>query len=215
MNAVEVIRQIAGDEVKKQHLLELGLVTSIFPHSSSGDRDNYEVNVKLKNRNLELRKVPVATQMIGFSYIPHVGDLVLLAYIRGDINGPVILGRLYNDEDRPPESRAGEMVYISQDPPDAGLRRLFMKFPSGITLTITDDLVKTEAGNTILTMNRDGDVTINSGANVTLTADGDIDLKAQNIRINCSQSFSASAGTSATVEASANLDLKGSMVRIN
>jgi len=215
MNAIEVIRQIAGDEVKKQHLLELGIVTSIFPHSQTSDRDNYEINVKLKNRNLELRKVPVATQMIGFSYIPHVGDLVLLTFIRGDINGPVIIGRLYNDEDRPPESQGGEMVYISQDPPNASLRRLFMKFPSGITLTVTDDLVKTEAGNTVMTINRDGDVTINSGANVTVSATGDIALKAQNISMDCSQSFSVNAGTSASVEASASLDLKGSVVRIN
>jgi len=37
------------------------------------------------------------------------GELVRLA-AGGDVNGPVIVGRLYNDEDRPPANEDGKAV---------------------------------------------------------------------------------------------------------
>lgn len=102
---VEVIRKIVDAEMNKLHVAEFGVVTSIFPHSSESDKENYECNVKLKYRDLELRKVPVATQHIGLANIPNVGDLVLVTFANGDINAPVVIGRLYTDEDRPPVDR--------------------------------------------------------------------------------------------------------------
>ena len=74
---IEVIRKIIEDEINKLHIAELGEVTSIFPHSSGSDKENYECNVRLKYKDLELRRVPVATQHIGLADIPNVGDLVV------------------------------------------------------------------------------------------------------------------------------------------
>ena len=74
-NIVEVIRNIAQMEIKKVHTTELGIVTSVFPHASDTDKDNYECNIRLKDKGVELRKVPVATQQIGFVNILHTGDL--------------------------------------------------------------------------------------------------------------------------------------------
>ena len=72
---IEVIRKIAENEVKKMHITELGVVTSVFPHSTESDKDNYECNIKLKDKDVELRKVPVTTQHVGLANILHVGDL--------------------------------------------------------------------------------------------------------------------------------------------
>ena len=223
MKAVEVIKKIAEDEAKKLNIVEMGIVTSIFPHSDASDKDNYECNVKLKNRDLELRKVPIATQHIGFTYVPNVGDMVLLAFINGNINAPVVIGRLYNDENIPPVNEAGEIIFESPDPEKSGLRRLYMKFPKGIVLTITDDELKAEVGKSVVTIKTDGDVTIESNAkfdikakgNTTVTSDGDLSLLAQNIKIESKQGLDLKAGTKAKVEASATLDLKGAMVNIN
>ena len=223
MKAVEVIKKIAEDEAKKLNIVEMGIVTSIFPHSDASDKDNYECNVKLKNRDLELRKVPITTQHIGFTYVPNVGDMVLLAFINGNINAPVVIGRLYNDENIPPVNEAGEIRCESPDPEKSGLRRLYMKFPSGIVLTITDDELKAEVGKSVVTIKTDGDVTIESNAkfdikakgNTTVTSDGDLSLLAQNIKIESKQGLDLKAGTEAKVEASATLDLKGAMVNIN
>lgn len=113
---VSVMQQVAAREVEKIYTTELGVVTAIFPHASDGDKNNYQCSVKLKNRkdtngeDFELRKVPVATGHIGFASIPNVEDLVLVQFIGGDINAPVITGRLYNDKDIPPVGDKNQMV---------------------------------------------------------------------------------------------------------
>jgi uncharacterized protein involved in type VI secretion and phage assembly len=223
MKAVEVIKKIAEDEVKKLNMVEMGIVTSIFPHSDANDHNNYECNVKFKNRNLELRKVPIATWHIGLTSVPSVGDLVLIAFIQGNINAPVVIGRLYNDEDIPPVHEAGEIVFESPDAKKSEVRRLFMKFPNGIVLTITDDELKAEVGKSVVTIQTDGDVTIESNAkfdikakgNTTVASDGDLSLSARNIRIESKQGLDLKAGTTASVEATATLDIKGALININ
>lgn len=215
MKAIEVIKKIAEDEAKKLHIVEMGIVTSIFPHAGAGDKDNYECNVKLKNRDLELRKVPIATQHMGFTYVPNVGDLVLLAFVNGNINAPIVIGRLYNDENRPPVNNAGEIIFESPDSKKDGIRRLYMKFPSGIILTITDDELKAEVGKSVVTIKTDGDITIESNAKLdikskgdtTLSSEGNVSLSGQNIKIEASGTLD--------IEASGTLDIKGSMVNIN
>jgi uncharacterized protein involved in type VI secretion and phage assembly len=223
MRAIEVIKKIAEDEAKKLHIVELGVVNSIFPHSEESDNDNYECNVKLKNRDIELRKVPIATQHIGFAYVPNIGDLVILAFVNGNINAPIVIGRLYNDENRPPANKAGEIIFESPDPTQNDLRRLYMKFQSGIVLTITDEELKAEVGKSIVTIKTDGDIKIESNAkldiitrgNTSIKADGDLSLSGQNIKIESQQSLNLIAGSTGKLEASATLNIKGAMVNIN
>jgi uncharacterized protein involved in type VI secretion and phage assembly len=215
MNAVEVIKKIAEDETKKLHLLELGVVTSIYPHAGSSDKDNYECNVRLKNRDLELRRIPIATSHIGLVCVPNVGDLVILGFVNGNINAPLVLGRLYNDEDRPPVNNAGEMVYKSPDAAKKGVRRVNLELPNGISLTITDDEFRAEIGSSVVTIKTDGAVTIDSNAGITIKAKGDMALSASNITIESQQALDLKAGSTATMKASATLEIKGAMVNIN
>lgn len=215
MNAVEVIKKIAEDETKKLHLLELGVVTSIFPHAGSSDKDNYECNVRLKNRDLELRKIPIATSHIGLVSVPNVGDLVVLGFVGGNINAPLVLGRLYNDEDRPPVNDAGEIVYKSPDSKKNGVRRLNLELPNDITITITDDEFKAEIGSSVVTIRTGGAVTIESNAGVTIKAKGDMLLSGSNITVESQQALELKAGTTGTLKASATLDISGAMVNIN
>src|SRR4051812_38937053 len=113
---VSIMQQVAAREVEKIYTTELGEVTATMPHASDGDTNNYQCSVKLKNRKMadgsdfELRKVPVATGHIGLANIPNVGDLVLVQFIGGDLNAPVITGRLYNDTDKPPVSDTSQVV---------------------------------------------------------------------------------------------------------
>jgi phage baseplate assembly protein gpV len=215
MNAVEVIKKIAEDETKKLHLLELGVVTSIFPHAGSSDKDNYECNVRLKNRDLELRKIPIATSHIGLVSVPNVGDLVVLGFVGGNINAPLVLGRLYNDEDRPPVNDAGEIVYKSPDSKKNGVRRLNLELPNDITITITDDEFKAEIGSSVVTIKTGGAVTIDSNAGITIKAKGDMAFSGSNIKIESQQALELKAGTTGTLKASATLDISGAMVNIN
>src|SRR5215472_5537483 len=115
--------------MSKYRIMEMGTVTSVFPHSDQNDKDNYECNVKLKNKDLELRKVPLATQGIGLAHVPRVGEMVLVAFLEGDINSPIILGRLYNDQDRPPVSKDEGIIFQPPFKQDNDKRRLHMELP--------------------------------------------------------------------------------------
>jgi len=239
ISLVEAMRDVAQREVKKIRLPELGVVTSIFPHSSAGDKDNYECNVRLKNVNVELRRVQIATQCTGLVEVPRVGDLVLVAFINGDINAPVVIGRLYNDEDRPPINRAEEVVYIPPYARNPDVRRIYLEFPGGMILRITDDEVAVNAGETRVIVQRSGDVIVESKANVNVKADGDalieakgnMTFSASSVKINSKKDLNMESGTdmkikSGTsaeitsssqmkVEAGAQMRIRGATVHIN
>jgi phage baseplate assembly protein gpV len=156
---VAIMKKVAENEARRLSTLELGVVTSVFPHASDSDKDNYQCSVKLKHRkqpdgsDFELRKVPVATSHIGLANIPNVGDLVVLGFLNGDINAPIILGRLYNDEDVPPKNDVGQMVLEGVE-----------------TVTLT-----TKKG-TKIEIDKDG--------NVIIEAKGDVTLKGGEVKIN-------------------------------
>jgi uncharacterized protein involved in type VI secretion and phage assembly len=239
MSIVETMKVVAQRELHKLHLPTLGVVTSIFPHSSASDKDNYECNVRLKNTELELRKVPIATQCIGLAGIPRVGDLVIIVFINGDINAPIIVGRLYNDEDRPPLNTAEEIVYVPPYEANAEVRRVYLEFPQGMIFRITDDEVDIKAGDTKVIVTRDGDVVIESKSNVSVVADGDATLKSKgkmnisgqsvkiesdldlnitsgnNMEINSKNSADIKSSVSMKVEAGTDVKIKGSIVNIN
>jgi hypothetical protein len=194
MSVITLIQAIVRDELRRQHIGDLGVVTSIFPHSDNGDRDNYECNVLLKNSGLELRRVPVATPTIGGAAIPNVEDLVLVAFVGGDINQPVIVGRLYNDQQRPPPNQPNEIVYHL--PLDAGddaalklairsggdhdpVRQVELQMGAKLTARFTDGdpLVNLETEKAKIQVAANGNITIESQGNVEIKASGGLALK--------------------------------------
>jgi uncharacterized protein involved in type VI secretion and phage assembly len=215
---VETMRGIAKIEIDKLQMPTLGIVTSIFPHANANDKDNYECNVRLKSTDIELRKVPFATQCIGLAGIPRVGDLVLLVFVNGDINAPIAVGRLYNDEDRPPTNNPEEMVYIPPYKANTKARRIYLEFPQGMIFKITDDQVDIKAGDTKLLITRNGDVLIESKANVSVVADGDATLKAKGnlaisadtVKIESKQDMDLKSGNALRLNSTADTQIKGS-----
>jgi uncharacterized protein involved in type VI secretion and phage assembly len=218
MEIVETMRGIAKIEVDKLQLPTLGVVTSIFPHSKESDKDNYECNVRLKSADVELRKVPFATQCIGLAGIPRVGDLVLLVFINGDINAPIAVGRLYNDEDRPPLNDAEEMIYVPPYQPNSKARRFYLEFPQDMIFKITDEQVDIKAGETKVLITRNGDVLIESKANVNVVAEGDATLKAKGnlaisgdtVKIESKQDMNLKSGNALKIDSTADAEIKGS-----
>lgn len=159
---IGTIQKIAAREIRKVHLMELGVVTSVFPHSEDSDNENYECNVKLKDRgDMELRKVPVLSQHIGLSNIPHVNDLVLVSFINGDINAPIIIGRLYNDEDRPPVSKQEEIIYKPPYQKNAELKRINITLPEDtVKIDIHDNKIEVQTGKAKISMEDTGIISI-------------------------------------------------------
>jgi uncharacterized protein involved in type VI secretion and phage assembly len=197
----ESIQRIVQDELQSVRTAELAVVQEQHP----SDPDNYACTVVLRDSGIVLRNVPVATSRIGAVAIPAVGELVLVQFVGGDINAPVIVGRLYNDRDRPPENEDGRAVlhlplgasddsavHIELKSGDA--RELSVQLGSAVTFVLRDEnpVVEIDAGGQAkVTIERDGTVAVKSS--------GKLELKANEI----------------TVEAQGKLTLKGATVNIN
>jgi uncharacterized protein involved in type VI secretion and phage assembly len=145
---------------------------------------------------------------------PRVGDTVVVAFVGGDINGPVVIGSLYDDQQHPPKGAPDEIVY--EVPDDASsARRIEVKTASGHTVTVTDDDVKIVMGDTSLEIAADGAVTVQCATDFVVDAQGDVTIKAgRNVAIEASVNATLKAGAKGTLEAAAAATLKGSTTTI-
>jgi len=219
---IELFKFIVREEIRKLKILDIGTVTSVFPHSSSGDKDNYECNVKLRDYDLELRRVPVATQLIGLSYIPSVGDLVLVAYVDGNINAPVIIGRLYNDKQRPPLSKEEEIVF-EPNYSRSTRRRIHFKLPSGITFTVEDEVITLKTEKYKVKIKNNGEISIETNGKISISSKNDVEivssrklrLEAANVEIFSRNDLEIKTSSSGLIQAIGKLDIKGSIINLN
>lgn len=110
-NILEIVRQVVAQELSRQRSARLGVVSAVFAHAGKDDDNNYEINVRLKHEDLELRKVPMAVTHVGVAAPPRTGDLVLVQFINGDLNQPVVTGRFYHADERPPLHKEDEVLF--------------------------------------------------------------------------------------------------------
>jgi|GEM_PF-947131 len=172
----------------------------------------------------------------GIYFVPEVDDEVLVGFEMGDSNMPVVLGSLWNGADKPPQSainpggddgelskndnkvlytRAGHQIILS-DKDGAGKIKI-------IDRTGKNTMIIDSKENTIsITADKDYNLTVKG--NITMKADGDFKLEAQNVSIDAKMSCKIKAGgggaeiTSSAMmklDASAKMDIGGAMIDIN
>ena len=152
----------------------------------------------------------------GTLWLPEVGDEVLLAFEKGDIEHPFVIGALWNGKDKPPETNA-----------DGENNTKKIRSRSGHQITMIDKTgeesleVKTKGGHTILLDDKAGSAKVeikdSSGSNKiviettqnSLTIESGLSLKIK------SQKIDIEAGASMTIKASGTLTIQGALVRIN
>lgn len=195
---ISTIQEIIRQELRTVRVSELGIVEAVYPHSSTRDDDNYGCDVRLKNSGLLLKRVPLATSHIGTAAIPNIGDLVLLTFDKGDINQPIIIGRMYHNEARAPLNNSDEVIFrlplassdektlkaairniSANDVP----REILVEMAPKITLHVTDNSVQAVAGKTEMKLNQPGSsggtVTVTAGrTKITMNQDGDVIIEA-------------------------------------
>lgn len=207
IDVVTILRSIVREELTRHLGNELGIVTEVFP--GDGAENNHQASVRLRSSGTELQHVPVMVGRMGFSMLPEVGDLVLLAFANGDINAPVVIGSLYDSEKQSPEAGPLETVYQPFGDEDSSIRRFHLELPSGNTLTIDDDKLQIENGDTKIMIQRDGDVTVKSAAKVTIESSGDIVIDAGgNLQLSAQQNVTIK-GLSSTLEGQSDAKVKG------
>lgn len=149
----------------------------------------------------------------GSHFVPEIGDEVLVSFLNGDIESPVIMGALWNDERTPPynntdenniraiKSRSGHEL-IFDDTEDA--LRLEIKSAGERKITLSDKNEKISIddgkGNSIVINTQENSISIESSMDVKVNASGNIELK---------------SGANINIEAGGILTLAGAMIKIN
>ncbi len=154
--------------------------------------------------------MPMGGKDRGVYFLPEVGDEVLVAFERGDVRFPYVVGSLWNGVDKSPESNADgnndkRMIKtrkghkLTFDDGAKGLVRLELN--DGKKLEIDDDGIKLDDGQG----NR---LAIDSkGGSVTLQAATSLSLKAPKIEIQATGALD--------LKATATASLSGALVKIN
>jgi uncharacterized protein involved in type VI secretion and phage assembly len=164
----------------------------------------------------------------GFYVLPEINDEVIVGFIDGDVNYPVVLGGLWNGKDAPPQLSSA----VSNGTVDI---REF-KTRVGHVLRFTDksgdekiELIDKTGSNLIKIVSGENTISINAAKDIVLEAKGDIVLKAVNIKLEGSAKVEVgapvveAAGDSqinlkapmATLAGSGMTKITGGMVQIN
>ena len=168
---VEIIRRVVQQELARDRGTLLGVVTTVHPHETDDDENNYEADVRVKHENLELRRVPIAVGHVGVAAPPRVGDLVLVQFLNGDSNQPLVTGRFYHADERPPLHLEDEVLFEQRVAADGTLNHL--RFSPNGSILLQRDVTEqgendSEAKATIKIDGKTGDIRITSGEQIAV-----------------------------------------------
>ena len=183
---------------------------------------------------------PYASKEAGLSFLPEVGDEVVLAFVDGDPNAAVLMGALHSS------ARAGSAVpdeantlkeivtksklSLSFNDTD---KTLTVKTPGGREVVLDDKAeaitIRDAAGNAVemtktgIALTSDGDIAVAAKGKLTLSgqkgieakSSGDVSAKGKSVKLQGQQSLSAKGGASAEITSSGRTAVKGTLVAIN
>jgi uncharacterized protein involved in type VI secretion and phage assembly len=187
----EGIARIARHEAGALAQPAVGTVTATF--GAGAAPPDHAVTVELRDSGLVLPRVPIAVGALGLAALPAVGDLVLVVFLAGDPNAPVVVGRLYTDAVAPPATGTDGKLALAlpagaQTPAlalliDGAAPSISLQLgdQAPVKLTADDTKLVIEAGEKLeLTLDSGGGgrLEVAAGtASVLLKEDGDVTVK--------------------------------------
>jgi len=153
---------------------------------------------------------PMAGKDRGIYFIPEVEDEVLVAFERGDLRFPYVVGSLWNGKDRAPQSNSDGKDDVRQIKTRKGHTLTFndgstglvqLELNDGKKLAIDDHGISVDdgKGNRIVIQSNSGSITIQAASELAFRA----------------PTISIEASGTLDVKSSATLTLRGSLVNIN
>lgn len=213
---VPALQALVRDELGAVRSIELGIVTQTFTNKGGTGDSNIAIAARVRGSALELQHIPVAVGRLGLSVSPRVGDLVVLAFVGGDVNSAVAIGFLYDEQTLAPDASPTELVYVVPDDENDDDRRLEIQLPNGNKLTVKDGRIDIAMGQTTIAVESDGAITLDAAGDVKLHAQGALSLAAdKDISIEAQGAATLKGATGATVSSDAQAQLKGSQTTIS
>lgn len=210
--------------------LGLGRVKVVFPWMADDGVDAVVIDENDKRAHSYWARVAslMAGSKRGAYFVPDVGEEVLVAFEHGELDRPVIIGVLWNKDERPP-------VEMDEDGKN-NVRGIYTRSNHQIVLDDSDDkasiLIVDSTGKDrifIDTKNRrmeinmggdmaikaTGDIEIAGDKNITISAKQNVEIKAlSDVKVEATAAASVKASTQATFEGSVQAEVKGTTVGI-
>lgn len=156
--------------------IQFGEVVEVYEHTQADDNSNFEVDVILRDEAQERREVPIMTARRGEISVPEVGDTVLVGFLDGVSEAPVVLGNIYTDQTRPPLGRAGMYrltrgsLYVEAH--EEGDWARISKKPSDDGSATSKIEVDDSGATTQINIETDGDITLSAGGDIVIDEGG-------------------------------------------
>ncbi len=235
---VSLIKQVVQAEMRKQSPSAFGVVEALHLPDAAGTTQ-YACDVTLQGTAAVYENVPLSTGYLGHVAPPVVGDVVVLQFIGGDPDQPIIAGLVFSDAVQAPEVVEGQMLTrLPHDGADDaridqvqsaganGAREWSVTLPSGPVLKLTDGTVSATLEGMTLTLDAEaGEAMLQTGgATLTLSDQGDITLKgdgaltleaATDLTLKAGANAVFEAGAGAELTAAATMDVKGAIINLN
>lgn len=183
---------------------------------------------------------PYATENAGLEFLPEVGDEIVVGFLGGDPDAPIMLGALHSSARPPPlerdEQNSTKAIVTNSKMKigfDDAKKILTVQTPGGHQIAMNDEaksVIVADGNGNELEMTESG-ISLNSPKNITITASGsvsidgstgvnvkssaDVGLKGANASVEGQMAASVKGGASAELSAGGTTTVKGSMVTIN
>ncbi|MEZ4686160.1 MAG: phage baseplate assembly protein V [Bacteroidia bacterium] len=160
----------------------------------------------------------------GAFFFPEIDDEVVVAFMEGDPQHPVVLGSLYNGTNPPaleasdenPEhqilTKSGLKIYFNDDD-----EKLSLETPAGQHLTLSDsdgEIILEDSNGNSIKLSSDG-IALTSAKDLILEASGDVNISGVNVNGSAQAQLKMEGSAGAELSTSAVATIKGSLVQIN
>jgi Rhs element Vgr protein len=207
--------------------LHAGVVTAL-----QGDPAG-EARIRVKIPSVDLEGEGIWSRVASFdagssrgsTFLPEIGDEVVVGFLDDDPRHPVVLGMLHSSAHAPPENASNDN-HRRGIHSRSGMRILFddektkvtIDTPGGRSMTLDDDggaiTCSDRAGNRIAISG--SGIVIESASDLVLKASGEVSIEGQtNVTIEAGAQWKAEGGAGAEISSSAVTVVKGSLVQIN
>jgi hypothetical protein len=210
------VSRIARHEAAARPVSAVGIVTSVFPNEGPAD---HAVTVKLRDSGLVLPRVAVAVGVMGFAAIPAVDDLVVVTFLEGSFDAPIVIGRLYHPDQEPPKHKAGQMVLrlpSKSDPADLNCEigsdpvSVLLTLPGDVKIEVLEETISLVVGDLSVKLEAGG------GGRITIAAGStEIMMKSGSDLVMKTPSKLKIEGSEIEIAGQSKVKISGAIVEIN
>lgn len=199
-----------------------GIVKQVGGKNGNGDDFN-RIQVKLCGREITLNNVPIITNSAGKNFgtviIPNVGDTVIITFIDGNFESPLIIGCI-PDKNNPPPLKVGKNNDIKLHKTKSGMQIKIEESDTNSSLTISGKEDSNKQSHSVVFDDKQGLFKISSkDGECFIEIDlnkGSISVKAKNINFDAENQIKLSAmQEECTISSGKAMNISGNSVKVS